>query len=205
MPTENFRLSLRVLHCDNSVVAIDKPPGLLVHASALDAHENITVVELLRAQMGERVAPVHRLDKGTSGVLLFARGERRSGEFVQLALADTDRRVGENKPVAPSFMLASMLWHDVLDRWTKRYAAVALIVIAGLLFAKIADDVMEGSTQAFDDAVLLWLNQHASPKLTGVDRSPPRVESASRKPGRPSTACFNPSRRCGCALPKKSP
>ena len=40
-------------------------------------------------------------------------------KFVQLALADTDRRVSENKPVAPSFMLASMLWHDVLDRWTK--------------------------------------------------------------------------------------
>lgn len=73
MPTENFRLPLRVLHCDNSVVAIDKPPGLLVHASALDAHENVTAVELLRAQLGERVSPLHRLDKGTSGVLLFAR------------------------------------------------------------------------------------------------------------------------------------
>jgi poly(A) polymerase len=40
-------------------------------------------------------------------------------KFVQLALADTDRRVSENKPVAPSFMLATMLWHDVLDRWQK--------------------------------------------------------------------------------------
>jgi poly(A) polymerase len=40
-------------------------------------------------------------------------------KFVQLALADTDRRVGENKAVAPSFMLACMLWHDVLDRWQK--------------------------------------------------------------------------------------
>ena len=39
-------------------------------------------------------------------------------KFVQLALADTDRRVGEGKPVAPSFMLACLLWHDVLDRWT---------------------------------------------------------------------------------------
>jgi poly(A) polymerase len=39
--------------------------------------------------------------------------------FVQLALADTDRRVKEGKPVAPSFMLACMLWHDVLDRWEK--------------------------------------------------------------------------------------
>jgi poly(A) polymerase len=37
--------------------------------------------------------------------------------FVQLALADTDRRVGEDKPVAPSFLLACMLWHDVLDGW----------------------------------------------------------------------------------------
>lgn len=41
-------------------------------------------------------------------------------KFVQLALADTDRRVSEGKPVAPSFMLASMLWHDVLDRWDRR-------------------------------------------------------------------------------------
>jgi poly(A) polymerase len=40
-------------------------------------------------------------------------------KFIQLALADTDRRVSENKPVAPSFMLASMLWHDVLDGWQK--------------------------------------------------------------------------------------
>jgi poly(A) polymerase len=40
-------------------------------------------------------------------------------KFVQLALADTDRRVNEGKPVAPSFMLACMLWHDVLDGWQK--------------------------------------------------------------------------------------
>jgi tRNA pseudouridine65 synthase len=73
MPTEIFPHPLRVLHCDNDLIAIDKPAGLLVHATALDAHENITAVELLRAQLGERVSPVHRLDKGTSGVLLFAR------------------------------------------------------------------------------------------------------------------------------------
>ena len=38
-------------------------------------------------------------------------------KFVNLALSDTDRRVAEGKPVAPSFMLACMLWHDVLDGW----------------------------------------------------------------------------------------
>ena len=39
-------------------------------------------------------------------------------EFVRLALQDTDRRVAEGRPVAPSFMLASLLWYEVLDRWT---------------------------------------------------------------------------------------
>ncbi|HWH81073.1 MAG TPA: polynucleotide adenylyltransferase PcnB [Burkholderiaceae bacterium] len=42
--------------------------------------------------------------------------------FVELALADTDRRVGEGKPVAPSFMLACLLWHDVQTGWVKRRA-----------------------------------------------------------------------------------
>ena len=37
--------------------------------------------------------------------------------FIRLALEDTDRRVGEDRPVAPSFMLACLLWHDVQSRW----------------------------------------------------------------------------------------
>ncbi len=37
-------------------------------------------------------------------------------KFIHMALADTDRRVGEGKPVAPSFMLACMLWHEVVKR-----------------------------------------------------------------------------------------
>jgi len=51
--------------------------------------------------------------------------ERHDGRetFVQRALADTDRRVAEGKPVVPSFMLAAMLWHDVLDRWLQRKSA----------------------------------------------------------------------------------
>jgi poly(A) polymerase len=38
-------------------------------------------------------------------------------KFIRMALEDTDRRVAEDRAVAPSFMLACMLWHDVLDRW----------------------------------------------------------------------------------------
>jgi tRNA pseudouridine65 synthase len=73
--------SLRILHLDADLVAIDKPAGLLVHRTALDAHEDRTAVQLLNEQLGERVAPLHRLDKGTSGVLLFARHAEAAREW----------------------------------------------------------------------------------------------------------------------------
>lgn len=48
--------------------------------------------------------------------------ERAGQPFVRAALQDTDRRVGENKPVAPSFLLACVLWSDVRDGWAQRLA-----------------------------------------------------------------------------------
>ena len=55
---------------------------------------------------------------------LLALGRQRDlgGAFVRAALADTDRRVGEDKPVAPSFLLACVLWQDVLGGWNARLA-----------------------------------------------------------------------------------
>jgi tRNA pseudouridine65 synthase len=64
--------SLPLLHADDAIVAIDKPAGLLVHRSPLDAHETRSAAELLRAQLGAPVWLLHRLDKATSGVLAFA-------------------------------------------------------------------------------------------------------------------------------------
>jgi tRNA pseudouridine65 synthase len=63
---------LPILYQDAHLVAIDKPAGLLVHRTGLDAGETRFAVQLLREQIGRPVWPVHRLDKGTSGVLLFA-------------------------------------------------------------------------------------------------------------------------------------
>lgn len=53
-------------------MAVDKPAGLLVHRTGLDAGETQFALQLLRDQLGRPVWPAHRLDKGTSGVLLFA-------------------------------------------------------------------------------------------------------------------------------------
>ena len=63
---------LPVIYRDDHLVAIDKPAGLLVHRSPIDRHETRFALQLLRDQLGQRVYPVHRLDKPTSGVLLFA-------------------------------------------------------------------------------------------------------------------------------------
>lgn len=63
---------LEILYHDDYLVAVNKPPGLLVHRTGLDAGETQFALQLLRDQLGRPVWPAHRLDKGTSGVLLFA-------------------------------------------------------------------------------------------------------------------------------------
>ena len=63
---------MNILYRDDYLVSVDKPPGLLVHRTGLDAGETRFALQLLRDQIGQPVWPVHRLDKGTSGVLLFA-------------------------------------------------------------------------------------------------------------------------------------
>jgi tRNA pseudouridine65 synthase len=63
--------SLPVLYLDDDVVVVDKPAGLLVHPSDL-ARDRITVLSIVRDQLGKYLYPVHRLDRGTSGCLVFA-------------------------------------------------------------------------------------------------------------------------------------
>ncbi len=77
-------------------------------------------------QTGHAIATIEQLKKlGLStGIypLLDVVVERAGTSFVSAALADTDRRVGEGKPVAPSFLLACVLWQDVKTQWDRRLA-----------------------------------------------------------------------------------
>lgn len=61
-----------VLYQDNDLIVINKPEGWLVHRSWLDKHETVVVMQTLRDQIGQHVYPIHRLDRPTSGVLIFA-------------------------------------------------------------------------------------------------------------------------------------
>ena len=63
---------LKVLYQDEYLVAVDKPAGLFVHRSFMDKDEIYFALQLIRDQIGQYVYPLHRLDRPTSGVLLFA-------------------------------------------------------------------------------------------------------------------------------------
>jgi 23S rRNA pseudouridine1911/1915/1917 synthase len=92
---------LRVVHLDDSLAVVEKPAGLVVHAAP--SHRGPTLVDELGELLGggedpERPGIVHRLDKGTSGLLVVARTDaahaalqaqvqRREVERVYLALA----------------------------------------------------------------------------------------------------------------------
>jgi len=63
---------LDILFRDDDLIAINKPHGLLVHRSPIAADVEEFALQLLRDQIGLKVNPVHRLDRKTGGVLLFA-------------------------------------------------------------------------------------------------------------------------------------
>ena len=141
----------------------DEMIKLLQTGHALSSIEELRKQGLVGARSG--VFPI--LDV----VLADANKHPERAKFVQLALADTDRRVGEGKPVAPSFMLACMLWHDVLDRWHKLkkhgeapFPALQQAVDA-VFDARIGDISGRGKLAA--DMREIWLMQPRFERRTG--------------------------------------
>ncbi len=63
---------LEIIYQDQYFIAINKPGGMLVHKSELAPEETVFVLQTLRDQIDQHIYPVHRLDRPTSGVLLFA-------------------------------------------------------------------------------------------------------------------------------------
>lgn len=84
--------------------------------------EMVKLLQTGHAQASLTQLREHRLPHGVFPILDLVLAQAEAGgqgdRFVQLALADTDRRVAAGKPVAPSFLLACLLWHEVQGRWT---------------------------------------------------------------------------------------
>ncbi|MES2583217.1 MAG: polynucleotide adenylyltransferase PcnB [Pseudomonadota bacterium] len=126
-------------------------------------------------QTGHSLASIEQLKK-----LGMARGiyplldvvvERADQPFVNAALKDTDRRVGEGKPVAPSFLLACVLWADVRDGWNRRleqrqHSHPALMDAIDEVFHNRIGDVSGGGKLA-GDMREIWVMQPRFEKRVG--------------------------------------
>ncbi|MBK1684417.1 polynucleotide adenylyltransferase PcnB [Rhodoferax fermentans] len=126
-------------------------------------------------QTGHALASIEKLKE-----LGLARGiyplldvvvERAEQPFVKAALLDTDRRVGEGKPVAPSFLLACVLWADVRDGWAKRLNArqhshpALMDAIDDVFNTRIGD--VSGRGKLGGDMRDIWTMQPRFEKRTG--------------------------------------
>ncbi|SUB24443.1 tRNA pseudouridine(65) synthase TruC [Avibacterium avium] len=89
-------IALNILYQDEYLVAVNKPAGMLVHRSWLDRHETQFVMQTLRDQIGQHVFPIHRLDRPTSGVLLFA----LNGEIAKLLCEQFEQKQVEKSYLA---------------------------------------------------------------------------------------------------------
>jgi len=125
-------------------------------------------------QTGHAIASIEQLKK-----LGLARGiyplldvvvERADTPFVQVALQDTDRRVGEGKPVAPSFLLACVLWADVREGWQARMADMPVFpalqeAMEEVFNARIGD--VSGRGKLAGDMREIWSMQPRFEKRSG--------------------------------------
>jgi poly(A) polymerase len=106
--------------------------------------------EMLKLLMsGHALACLHHLRKeglhhGLLPLLDVVLEQPLGEKFVRLALASTDARVKQGKPVSPGFLFASLLWHQVLEKWTA-YQAAGEASIPALHLA--ADDVLNTQTE----------------------------------------------------------
>ena len=63
---------LPILHLDDTFIGVHKPSGLLVHKSPLAQEADTAALQIVRDQIQKHLYPIHRLDRPTSGILLFA-------------------------------------------------------------------------------------------------------------------------------------
>ena len=125
-------------------------------------HSLATITQLQDLGLGQGIYP-----------LLDLVVERAQTPFVRAALQDTDRRVGEGKPVAPSFLLACVLWSDVREGWNQRMegrarqpAFQALQEAIDEVFSSRIGDVSGGGRLA-GDMREIWMMQPRFDKRVG--------------------------------------
>jgi len=79
-------MSFKILYQDSYLVAIEKPAGFHVHPPENSMHRipmGLNCLQVLKKQLNQFLYPVHRLDRATSGVLVFALSPQSAGAISQ--------------------------------------------------------------------------------------------------------------------------
>lgn len=80
---------LEILYQDEYIVAVNKPHGLLVHASPIARNATEFALQIVRDQLGKKVYPAHRIDRKTSGILVFSL-DKETDSCMQQLFASND-------------------------------------------------------------------------------------------------------------------
>jgi len=81
LPSFDRSTAIPVLYRDDQIIAVHKPAGMVVHPTDLAREETVSLMLLVRRMVRQRVWPVHRLDRPTSGIVLFALNREAAGEL----------------------------------------------------------------------------------------------------------------------------
>lgn len=82
-------MELEIVYQDNYIVAINKPHGLLVHKTKIAEEKDQFALQVLRDQLNQFLYPIHRLDRKTSGILLFAFDKESAKAFQETLQAES--------------------------------------------------------------------------------------------------------------------
>ncbi|MBV8501735.1 MAG: polynucleotide adenylyltransferase PcnB [Paucibacter sp.] len=130
-------------------------------------HSLASLAELRKQGLARGVFPILDATLNAKGEL----GTDAAGKFVTMAFEDTDRRVSEGRSVAPSFMLACMLWREVEERWARNRDAgeptvpALSMAIDAVFDARIGD--ISGRGKLATDMREIWMMQPRFERRTG--------------------------------------
>jgi tRNA pseudouridine65 synthase len=85
-------MEIPVLYEDDRLIAFNKPEGILIHRTGL-SEDKVFLLQKVRKQTGQKLYPIHRLDRGTSGVILFGKDKESAAQihtlFMQQSIQKT--------------------------------------------------------------------------------------------------------------------
>ncbi|RYY75309.1 MAG: tRNA pseudouridine(65) synthase TruC [Gammaproteobacteria bacterium] len=145
---------LDIIYRDEFLIAINKPSGLLVHRSAIDRHETRFAMQTLRDQIEQHVFPVHRLDKPTSGALVFALSAdiaRLMGEIFSLHQLQKTY-VAIVRGTAPEYLLLHYPLVEELDKYTDKNAREPEAKPAISEFFRLAETTLPFAVDKYPDS-----------------------------------------------------